>query len=100
LPTMSAPLHGSRCSLSTALGQRGDRGEIRRRSVAPTDGEAVRVTKIHVLDARQVARQGGRHDVEKSVEARVDVASAEPDLLSAAEHEPPRAALVHAETRE
>src|SRR6516225_5241654 len=86
-------------SLAAVRHRRGgrERGVCRR---APADREAVRVTQIHIAHARQLRRERGRDDVEEAQEALVDVAPAEPNLLAAAEHEAPRAALVHAEPLE
>src|SRR6185295_8563115 len=74
------------------LRHRGNAGRLR---LAPTHGEPVRVTQVDVRDSLELVRERRRHDVEEPIEALVDVAAAETNLLAAAEHEQPRAALVH-----
>src|SRR6185436_14702993 len=97
LPTAKTSLH---CAHPLPPIERHDGREIRRRPLAPADREAVRIAQVHVRDALQVGRERRRHDVEKSIHPLVDIAAAEPDLLPAAEHEPPRAALVELEALE
>ena len=67
---------------------------------APADREAVRVTQIHIAHSRQLRRERGRDHVEEAQQPLVDVAAAEPNLLTAAEQEAPCAALVLAEPLE
>src|SRR5882672_9997205 len=96
---MSRPTTSLRSSrLPIVTSRRG--GELFGVRLAPADGKAVRVPQVHVVDAPEHARERRRDDVEEPGEPHVDVPAAEPDLLAAAEHERPRAALVHAQRLE
>ena len=94
LPIAQAPLHCRHSSNHCPAPRRArprDSPAVRRANRRRSRSCSARSTYSTLFELGGERR---RDDVEESIQPLVDVAAAEPDLLAAAEHEPPRAALV------